>query len=152
MATGAAVAVIAGTAITIAGQRKEAKSQARAARENAQSKKLQAFELLDRFEINSQALRLEGELVKGQQRTSFAGKGIDIAAGSALSTIEETNSIVARQLLLDRKEAQFKVAQLRRGAEADIRLAGDIRSTQRLRQFGTFLSGAGSAAATGAFG
>tara|TARA_R110000782_G_scaffold183574_1_gene273867 strand:+ start:4807 stop:5274 length:468 start_codon:yes stop_codon:yes gene_type:complete len=146
MATGAAVAAVAGTAITIAGQRKAAKAQEAAANSNAAQKRLQAMELLDRFEINSQGLKAEGELMKAQQQTSFAGKGIDIGSGSALSVIEETNSLVARQILLDRKEAIFKASQLQRGADTDTRLAGDIRSASRLAQVGTFLSGAGSAA------
>ena len=149
MATGAAVAAVAGTVITIEGQRREARAQARAARQNAKAKRLQALELLDRFEINSQALVLEGELVKGQQKVSFAGKGIDIGAGGALSTIEETNAIVAKQLILDKKEADFKVAQLRAGADADLTLAGDIRSAQRLRSLGTLIGGAGAAASAG---
>lgn len=151
MAVGAAVAAVAGTALTIAGQRKAAKNEARAARENASQKRLQALELLDRFEINSQSLLLEGELVKGKQRVSFAGKGIEVGAGSALSTIEETNSIVARQLLLDRKEAEFKAGQLRKGADIDVRLAGDIKSARKLQNIGAFLSGAGAVARSGVF-
>jgi len=146
MATGAAIAAVAGTAITIAGQRKAAKAQQAAANANAASKRLQAMELLDRFEINTQKLKAEGEVMKGQQQAGFAGKGIDIGSGSALSVIEETNSLVARQILLDRKEAIFKSNQLISGAEADTRLAGDIRSSSNLAQAGTFLSGAGSAA------
>lgn len=149
MATGAAVAAVAGTAITIAGQRKEAKAKARAARENAQQKRLQALELLDRFEINSQALTIQGEQHKGKQKISFASKNIDIGTGGALSTIEETNSIVARQIALDRKEANFKAHQLRLGADTDMRLAGDIRSASNLQTAGTFLSGAGAVAKAG---
>ncbi len=147
MATGTALAAVAvaGTAISVIGQRKAAKAQARAARENAQQKRLQALELLDRFEINSQSLLVEAELTKGKQKVSFAGKGIDISAGSALSTIEETNAVVAKQIMLDRREAEFKAAQLRRGADIDVTLAGDIRRAQRLRTVGTFLSGAGTA-------
>ena len=149
MATGAAVAAVAGTLITIEGQRREAKAQAAAARQNAKAKRLQALELLDRFDINSQTLVIEGELVKGKQRTSFASRGIDVGSGTALSVIEETNAIVAKQLILDKREADFKVAQLRSGADADLSLAGDIRSSQRLRSLGTLFSGAGSAAAAG---
>lgn len=146
MATGAAAAAVAGTVITIEGQRREARAQASAARQNAKAKRLQALELLDRFDINSQALVLEGELVKGKQKISFASKGIDIGSGSALSTIEETNAIVAKQLILDKKEADFKVEQLRAGADADLTLAGDIKSSQRLRSLGTLFSGVGQTA------
>ena len=146
MATGAAVAVVAGTVITMKAQQKEASAQARVARENAKNKREQALELLDRLEINSSRLVQEGELLKAKQQVTFAGRGVDIGAGTALSVIEETNSLVARQLILDRKEADFKVKQLRSGAEADVTLAGDIQSSARLRQFGTFLSGAGRVA------
>ena len=75
MATGAAVAVVVGTGLTIAAKRKQAKAEARAARENAANKRIQALELLDRFEINKEALLLEGEVFKGTQKVGFAGKG-----------------------------------------------------------------------------
>lgn len=145
MATGAAVAAVIGTTIAIVGQQKAARAEASAARENAEQKRIQALELLDRADINANALLLEGELLKGQQKVGFAGKGIDIGAGSALNVIEETNSIIAKQLLLDKREANFKAKQLRSGASADVSLAGDIRSAQRLRTAGTFLSGASRA-------
>ena len=87
-----------------------------------------------------------GELLKGKQQIDFAGRGIEITSGSALTTIEETNSMIARQLMMDKREADFKVKQLRSGAEADITLAGDIKSAARTRQFATFLQGAGSVA------
>ena len=146
MATGAAVAVVAGTVISMKAQQKEAAAQARAAKQNAQAKREQALELLDRLELNNEALIVEGALLKGKQKTDFASRGIQVDVGSALNTIEETNSLVARQLMMDKKEADFKVKQLRSGAEADIRLAGDIKSASRLRQMGTFLSGAGKLA------
>lgn len=146
MAEGAAVAAVAGTVMSIKAQKKEAEAQARAARENAEAKRATALELLDRLELNNQALIIEGELLKGKQQIDFAGRGIETTSGSALSTVEETNSMVARQLMMDKKEADFKVKQLRSGAEADIRLAGDIKSAARLKQMGLFLSGAGAAA------
>ncbi len=146
MATGAAVVTVAGTVMSIQAQKKEAEAQARAAKENAQAKREQALELLDRLELNNQALIVEGELLKGKQQIDFAGKGIETGTGSALSVIEETNSLVARQLMMDKREADFKVKQLRSGAEADVRLAGDIKSASRLQQMGTFLSGAGAVA------
>ena len=146
MATGAAVAAVVGTGVTIYGQQKEAKAKARAAKKNAELKRLQALELLDRFEINSQALMAEGELLKDRQKVDLASRGIDIGSGSALSVIEETNALVARQLILDRKEAEFKAQQLRSGADMDVELAGDIRSAANIRSVGTFLSGVSSAA------
>lgn len=149
MAAGAAVAVVGGTILSIEAQRKEAEAQARAARQNAKAKREQALELLDRLELNNEALIVEGELLKGKQKIDFAGRGIETTSGSALSVIEETNSMVARQLMLDKKEADFKVKQLRAGAEADITLAGDIKAASRLRQMSTFLSGAGAVAGAG---
>lgn len=149
MATGAAVAAVGGTAITLVGQHQAAKAEEAAARSNAEQKRIQALELLERFEINSATMKGEAELLKAQQQTSFASKGIDIGSGSALSVIEETNAMTARQLILDRKEAQFKANQIRMGASNDERLAGDLRSANRFRMAGTFLSGAGQAASAG---
>lgn len=150
MATGAAVAVVAGTVITMKAQQKEAEAQARAARQNAQAKREQALELLDRLDINSAKLLQEGAGLKAKQLTAFASRGIDVGSGAPLSVVEETNSLITRQLLLDKKEAEFKARQLESGAEADTRLAGDIESSARLRSLGTFLSGAGKAASAGA--
>jgi len=146
MAEGAAAAAVVGTIVQLSAKSKEAKAQARAARSNAESKRLAALELLDRFELNTQALIVEGERLKAQQKTDFAGKGIDIGTGSALDVVEETNSLVAQQIILDKKEADFKAGQLLRGAEADVRLAGDIKKGARLEKLGIFLSGAGQVA------
>ncbi len=151
MATGAAVAAVVGAGIAIKGQRDAAKASARAARENAAQKRLQALELLDRFEINAQTTFLEGELLKGKQRTSFAAKGIEVGAEGALSTIEETNALVIRQIMLDRREAVFKAAQLEKGADVDLRLAGDIRRAQRLQSLGTAVGAGGQVAESGVF-
>ena len=120
MATGAAVAGVGGTIIAMEGERKAARAQQKAARANAEAKRLQALELLDRFEINSKALVMEGEQVKASQQVEIAGRGIDVSSSSALNLIEETNAMVARQLILDRKEAMFKADQLRRGADMDM--------------------------------
>lgn len=149
MATGAAVATVGGTIIAMEGERKAARAQQRAARANAEAKRLQALEMLDRFEINSRALVMEGEQAKAQQQVAIAGRGIDVSSSAALNLIEETNAMVARQLILDRKEAMFKAEQLRRGADMDTQLASDIGKASRLKRMGMFFGGMGSAASAG---
>lgn len=152
MAAGAAVATVVGTGISLVGQHQAAKAEEAAARFNANQKRIQALELLERFEINSATMRGEAELLKAQQQTSFASKGIDVGSGSALSVIEETNSMTARQIILDRREAEFKAEQIRLGASNDESLASDLRRANNLRMAGTFLSGAGQAASSAGSG
>jgi hypothetical protein len=48
---------------------------------------------------------------------------------------------VINQLILDKREALYKAEQLRRGADIDTGLAGDIRAASRLEAAGSFLRG-----------
>ena len=140
MATGAAVAVVGGTALKIAADRKAAKAKARAARAEAGAKRAQAFELLERFEINADALRQEGEQFKATQIAIAAGTGL--AEKSLLTLMEDTNRKITREISNQRREAEFKADQVIAGADIDTKLAGDIKSASRLQTIGTFLQGA----------
>jgi triphosphoribosyl-dephospho-CoA synthetase len=78
----AAGALTLGTIFSIAGQRSQARAQERAARENANAKRLEALELLDRFDINARSLVAEGARLRGQQTTSFINRGVDVGSGA----------------------------------------------------------------------
>lgn len=146
MSIASAGAAIIGTLIVMQGQRDAARSEAAAASRNAQLKRLQALELLDRFDINARQLFQEGELFKADQELSFASRGVDISSGSALNVIHETNATVLREYALQKREAQFKAEQLMAGADIDQRLAGDIQSSASKQRLGTFLTGVGTVA------
>lgn len=146
MAYGAAAVAVVGTIIAIQGEKKRAKAEQRAALQNAETKRLQSLELLDRFEINAQKLVMEGEQTKGMQLQQFASRGIGVNSNSALNLIEESNSLIAREYALRKREVNHQSEMLRRGADIDVEQASQIRSLSRMRQQGMFLGGVGNTA------
>jgi hypothetical protein len=146
MAEGAAVAAIGGTILDIEGQRKASRAEAAALRRNAEQKRLEALELLERFEINASAMRAQGEVDVSNQMLSAAARGVDVGSESALDTFEQTRALVAEDIALRKREVDFQVQQLRQGASNDIRYAYDRRKASSYRQLGSFLRGAGSVA------
>jgi len=140
MAVAAGIALV-GTGLQIYGQREASKATERANLEIAESKRLQAFELLDRFETNADALRTRGKRFQDIQASQYAKGGVDIGQGSPLVAQAETLSLVDRQISLERKEAQSKADALMRGADIDTRLAGDVAATRDLQTAGLFMGG-----------
>ena len=142
MATGAAVAVVGGTALQAYGQYKASRARERAARAQAEAKKQQAFEILDRFEVNAGLLRRRGEQVKARQVLATVASGVEISDTTTLVALEDTNRKISEQIAFERREAEFKAEQLFRGADIDTQLAGDIRKARPFELAGTFLQGA----------
>lgn len=150
MAEGAAVAAIGGTILSVEGQKKAARSEAAAARRNAEAKRLEAMEVLERFEINASALKQQSEVSISNELVSRASRNVDVGTGTTLDLIDQSRGLVLEQIMLDEREAKFRAKQLEIGADIDQRLATDILSAQRLRTLGTFLSGTGTAVSAGA--
>lgn len=146
MAEGAAVMAIGGTILDMEGQRKAARSEAAALRRNAEQKRLEALELLDRFELNASAMRAEGEVAVSNQMLSAAARGVDVGSESTLDTFEQTRALVAEEIDMRRKEVEWQIQQLRVSADNDIRYGRDVRKASRYKQFGSFLRGAGAVA------
>ena len=137
---GAAAAAIVGTAISVSAKRKAAKAEARAASERAEAKRKQAYELLDRFEINKQVLQREGKQIKSRQTAAFTKGGIDVGTGTPLHVMEDTNLKIDREIINQKREAEWKADALMRGADIDLRLAGDIKKASDLETMGSFLN------------
>ena len=149
MATGAVIGVTAAsTAYQIYSDRKRAKAEEAAARERGEAKRVQAFELLERFELNAEALRKRGSAFQQEQMAAFAAGGVDVTKGTPLLAMQATKLKVDQQLMIERKEAESKANALFAGADIDTRLAGDIRAAERRGRIGTFLSGAAGVART----
>jgi hypothetical protein len=146
MATGAAVAIGASTTMQLIGAKKEEKAQIQAAREAAHAKRLQAFELLERARYNQEVLKKQGRQFIAKQQAAFIKGGVDISEGTPLTAMEEANSRIMNQLLINEKEAQLKYEALMAGADIDTRLASDIREVGKYRKAGIFLQGVGSLA------
>lgn len=117
-----------------------AKGQAakKSANEQASLKRAQAKELLARTELNVQETFRQGERLKGQQVTSFAGSGVDLGSSSVLAMLEDSAGQIRRDVYNMRKEANFDADQLMKGAEFDVR-AGKRAATMGFIGAGTSL-------------
>ena len=140
MAEGAAALAVAGTITQVIATEKRAKAQERAAKDQATAKRLAAEEVLERFKFNAEALRTDAFSFQQEQIAAAAKAGL--SEQSTLIAMEGTQARLDRQLDIERREAEFKAAQLRAGADIDLRLAGDIKKAKRFEQAGTFLQGA----------
>ena len=136
----AAVAIV-GTAVSMYSSKKESRAKQEAAEANAEAKRIQADELMDRFFINKDLLTLEAQSFQGSQIAAFAKGGVELGTGTALVALENTNRKLQRRNEIDRQEAEFKASQLRMGADIDTRLGSDIRSAEKFNQTSIFLNG-----------
>jgi len=146
MAVGAAVALV-GTAVTLYGKHKQGKAQEAAIRENAEAKRLQAFEILGRAETNIERLREQAKVFRAGQLGQIVRGGAAIR-GQTLVQLEQTNADVLNAIADQRREVNFKAEQLFRGADIDVRLAGDLGTARRISIIGGAIGGVGKAAST----
>lgn len=145
MATGSTAVVVAGTVMSYIGNKQAAEDQEAAARIQAENKRLQAKEMLERFELNKEEMLRTEKNVIGQQLAAYSKSGVDVGSGAALAVMEDTNRKIQRQIRLEKREAEFKAEQLYRGADIDLSLAGDISKASKIQNIGIFLRGASSA-------
>jgi len=138
-------AAVGGTAVQIIQARNAAKQKSRAAREQAQAKRLQAGEILARFGINAGITREEGRVFQSEQIGRAVKSGL--SESSTLALLEDTQRKIDRAIELDRRDAEFRAGQLETGATIDERLARDIRKAKRLETAGIFLTGVARGAA-----
>lgn len=143
MAEAALIGIAAGTALQISGQRKASKAQEAAALRDAEIKRQQAEDILERLNINTESIEREGQRLRGRQEAAFASSGVDVGSNISLIALEETSRSIDRALDVERFEAQAQINVIESGAEADRQRARDIRSTRDLNTAGIFLSGLG---------
>jgi len=142
-----AVASLIGTGFQIAGQRASAKAKEEAAFREAELKRQQAFDILERFEINKGFAILEGENFKSEQLGAFIKGGLAIGEGASLLALEQTNRTLQRTLDLEKFEVDSQVEALRQGASFDEIFAQKTRKAADTESLGLFFSGAGRVAA-----
>lgn len=135
----AAVAAVAGTAVSVAGQISAAEAQKEALEKEAQNKNLQANELLQRQSINEGILRERSVEIQKGYESSFASTG---RAGGGLGGVLKIRRDLERDIMLQQREANFKAFQIRSGAEADMRLGSDVAKAGLLGAIGTSFQGA----------
>lgn len=141
---GAAAAAVVGTGMQMYSQYQEAQAQQEAAEARAAAKRAQAEELAARATFNIATTIKDGEELEGQQTAGFAGSGVAVGEGSALSVLEETDAKIKQSVMIQQRESELKVQALMRGADLDTQLSGDINRASKYRMAATFLSGAGS--------
>lgn len=129
----------AGTAFSVFGKISEANARSEAAEREAELKRRQARELLLRQSINESIMREEavrsGLSLASRNSRGESGGGI----GSLLTVKKETE----QNILLSRREAEYQAEMIRRGADVNMKLAGDIKTASYIGAAGTLLSSAG---------
>ena len=140
MAEVAAAAIVGGTILEMTAQSKASKAKSEAARLEGDAKRQQAFDLEERFNLNSNSLRLSAQKTIGDQIAASA----DIGRGdSPLLLLEETNLNTQYQIDLDRFELNAQQDVLIRGAELSDKTARSIDDARGAQQTSTFLNGIG---------
>jgi len=140
MATVAAVSLIAGTGVQLYAQSKAAKNEEEAARAQADAKRQQAFDLAERFRINSESLRVDALAFAGDQSAASA----ELGRGDApLLLLEETNLRAQSEINSKEFDLQANQRALFAGADINDKQADDIKTTAKIQAVGTFLNAAG---------
>lgn len=137
----AASAIYNGYAQNEAGQ-----AQKKLANKNADLLDASAADAVDRGNQDAMQITRRAKRLKGEQRASFAGQGVDVNTGTAAALQDETLAMGELDAEQTRKNA-FREAWGIKGQASNQRLSG--RYAQRAGQnqaFGTLLGGAGNTA------
>lgn len=137
--SGLEIIAAAGLATSLYGQISGASAKADADRKNAQIKNMEADELLSRQTINEGIMRDQAELQGLGYQSSFASTGREGAGLGGLLTIKKN---LDQNLILSRRDAEFKAKMLRMGADIDLNLASDEQTAGYISGAGTLLTGA----------
>ena len=135
-----AAMVLAGTALSIYGQQKQAESEANQANRAALIKEIEAQETLSRAKLNEQQYQMDARRFAGDQAAHAAAGGALSTTGSPLLALENTTAFYRRQIEISNREAQFRADQLlRQGADFQYQ-SSDMQRAAPLRQAGTILT------------
>lgn len=141
----AAGLLLAGTAVNVFGQVKEANDRADAEKQAAELKRIEAKEILDRAQVNSQELLKESDVFQSNQVGGYAAGNVDVTTGSPLIAMEQTHSFYQKQIANLNREAKFRSDQaIRSGASLD-ELASQTQQAGTVRAIGTVLTAGASA-------
>lgn len=131
------IVAMAGTAISAWSSMEAGKAEAGAFEDSAFAKRRRANSVMERFDINAEFTRLEGKSFKGKQLAAFAGGGVDIGSGAALSAMEDTANKIERRIEIDKMEAESNRDSLLMAADLDIKSA---RAAEKGGQLGALSS------------
>lgn len=135
--TGLLIAAAVGTAAQTGGQLAAAGNAKDAAEANANMKHMQADELLARQEINEGILREQSDRAQHGFVASFASTGRE---GAGLGGVLQMKRDLEENILLSRRDAEFKAKMLRMGADIELDLASDSMTAAWITGAGTILT------------
>lgn len=141
MADPLTIAMIAGAGLQAFGQYQSGQAQARAARQQAKLKKVQANELLERMRIQEGRFREQGEAYKAKQTADYAGNGVAVGTGATLVAMEDTNFKISQQIEDMQRDTLFRVNQLRLGAKYEVQQGNDAATAGAIMAGGSILEG-----------
>ena len=133
-------AVIASTALSLYGQKKEADAEKRALQDKSRLSGLQADELLARTQINIKQMEKEGKKVTGKFDYLVARSGVE-----ASSSRQELLTQIGDKIRFERRVAEFDAQMIRMGGQAALAQSADIDKAAKIRMISTIFSGAGKA-------
>jgi len=132
-----------GTVAGIASSLSESEAAARRRRDIARENRRKSIEVMERLEITSEQLRLEAQGISAEQTVKGISAGL--SAESSLRLITDTERKLQRQLVIERREAEFRAEALLRGADIEERLAKEEKKAGKLRAFSFLARGGGQA-------
>lgn len=136
-----AAAMIASTAISLYGQKKEADAEKASLRAKAELNAIQADEILARFEINKKQMEREGEKVVGRFNV-IAGK----LQGSSISSSRlELMTDIREKIMFEQRASEFDARMMRMTGQALRNQMDDLDSAQKIRTISTILGGGAKA-------
>jgi len=138
-------AMAVGTAISLYGSLKAASAERKAAAAQAAAKRLQATQILERFEINRKEREREREKLLGDLGGQYVKGGVSGTSTSALLLATETYMAIDREIGYAKKEAEDQATILRMGGDIAIQSGRDASAATQIGAAGTFLRNASSA-------
>lgn len=133
---------VAGTAIQAYGQIQDAQSRAEALERDAYLKRLQSKELQERQAINEQVMREQEVFSEARHVSTAASNGVE---GSWFGGMIRMRRDMEHNIMISKREADFKSHLLNLGADANTALASDTMTAGYIGAAGSVLSGAGKA-------
>lgn len=128
-----------GTGLDIYGRISAASAQEDAAQKEAQLKNLQADELLSREAMNENILRERGAEIQSRYVAQNAASG---GGGGGLGGVLRLKRDLDNDLMISRREADFKASQIRAGASIESDLSSSLLSSAYIGAAGTLFNSA----------
>lgn len=126
------------------GQYVSSQAAASAARKNAQLKRAQATEMLERMAIQEDRIQAQGNSFKAKAINEYAASGVQIGTGATLVAMEDANLKISQQIEDMKRDTRFKANQLEMGAGFEDSQANDTADAGMIAAGGSLLGGLSS--------